>query len=734
MMAEDYDTNRQGQQAREVLIDLMMQLRRHFRLPDLDQSNFGLPEDFDEGELESTLFDSELPGTGLSFEKIRKRADRNLLPLVFHHEGKLCIATDLDGDEYIVSRAGAGSSDSERVGFKQVPVDVYLVTPQHPVDARTESLLPSSEKHWLRQSLFSAKHWYRDLLIASLAVNILAVLVPLFTMNVYDRVVPNQAMDTLWILASGVCIALIFEWLLKGARSYITDMAGRQIDISVSNTLYSKLLGMKLSQRPKSTGAFARQVQEVDTIREFLTSATLVALVDLPFAILFLLVIASLGGNMVIIPVLALLVLLLVSLRARHRIGTAIEESGQLSTQRQAQLVESIQMLPEIKQHNLGSSLLRKWHTTVSQLSEKSIQVREASARLTHFMGLVQHLVTVGLLIAGVYKISQGLLSMGGLIAIVMLSGRASQALGQIAMLLLRYSQTRSSIASLDTVMSLEQENDAHRYSEMSFHGAIEARQASFSYPDQTRPALDGINLRLAPGERVALLGASGSGKSTLLSLLAAQLETSQGLVFYDNVEQQQWPLNDLRADLGWLSQVPALSWGTVLENIVCHRQVDDEEYLRELLQALKLDQVLVNLSNGLQSPVGEGGRELSGGQRQLVALARTLYTRPRWLFLDEPTSALDEGYQSTVVEFLMNLPAQQGFMVATHKPALLAACDRVVVLDQGKVVIDQQTDEFVRQNQAGKNKRVRVTPVASSSNRAVIRPVPDPTPRDGEE
>ncbi|MCG8535021.1 MAG: ATP-binding cassette domain-containing protein [Pseudomonadales bacterium] len=695
-------------------LSILHYCQHHFRLPKQTQAQ-PPSSPLNQHQL-TTLFEQH----GLRLQAVKTQQlnnDTHLLPCIILWENKPALITDITsaGYEVLIPQQNPTVHQPIILSKEQLPPTGFFVCATQPQDARSDQMLNSKSRHWLIDALLKAKPWYRDVLLASFIINIIALLIPLFTMNVYDRVVPNNATETLWMLATGVSMAIVFDWLLRSARSRLTDLAGRQIDVSLSQQLFSKLIGMKLSQRPQSNAAFVKQLQEVDSIREFLTSATLVTLIDVPFAVLFLGLIAWLAGPLVGIPIAAMALLVVFAWRSHFYLKNAIEESGRLSAQRQVQLYESLQMLPDIKQHNREGEYQQKWQQLVTNLSDQTIHLKQKSNQLSHLMSFTQYVVTVALLIGGVYRIHEGLLSMGGMIAIVMLSSRASQALNQIALLLLRFSQTRSAIGGLNHIMELEQENQKQPFNTLDFNGDIQLNNVSLRYGERSACALNALNLHLKAGQRVALLGPSGSGKSSLLSLLASQLEPTTGTLLFDRIERGQWPLSHLRAHIGWLGQQPLLHWGSILENITGNKPIADEHHLRELLQRLEMNRVLEDFESGLQSQVGEGGLALSGGQRQLIALIRTLLPQPQWLMLDEPTNALDEKSQANVISTLQQLPKHQGFVIATHRTELLPLCDRILVLEKGQIILDQPRAQFMQQH------RVNVAP--TKQRKVVIRP-----------
>ncbi|MCG9698426.1 type I secretion system permease/ATPase [Shewanella sp. Isolate11] len=576
-------------------------------------------------------------------------------------------------------------------------------------DARSEEHHFSVKRHWLLAAFDEVKPFYGSFLLGSLAINILALVTPLFTMNVYDRVVPNQAIDTLWVLATGASLAIIFDWLLKQARTRLADVAGKQVDIRMSNILFAKVLGMRLENRPASAGAFAKQLQEFDSIRDFITSATLVTAVDLPFTLLFLALISWLGGYMVLVPIVCMLLLFIISFVMQKKLMATIEHTSQLSTQRQAHLIETLNLLVETKQNNGEAKAQRIWDDTVSSLADWQNESRIASNTLSHSVMNSQQLVTIGLIITGVYQIHAGNLSMGGLIAIVMLSGRAANAINQISMLLLKFKQTQSAITAVNSILELPQEQQkAHQSSNsVGFNGAVSLRNASFNYPDHSLPAFTEVNLNIEPGEKIGLLGPAGAGKSSLLAIMAGQYQLSSGQLFYNRLEARQWSIGDIRANVGWMSQQPALIYGTVLDNLLFGLTRVDETLLANIIVSSGIDKLMDRLGSGLDSQVGEFGRQLSGGQRQAIALGRVLLRQPKLMLLDEPTSAMDERSENQIIACLSQI-TDTSMVIASHNPKLLALCDRILVIDKGRIIHEQIPDEM-RQRGKSRIKAVNV-------------------------
>jgi len=664
----------------------------------------GLP--LENGVLTVPLLPRAMANAGLTCQQVTlTKISEEQLPLLVESADGPVIICAIKGEQIeIIDFTDQGQSTTKLVDSKPFIKQIknsWLVSVESVLDSRAEEFQKSTETHWFKQALQQVSPWYRDLIIASLLVNLLALVIPLFTMNVYDRVVPNAAFDSLWVLATGALIAIVFDWILKQARAHITHRAGRQVDLSLSSILFAKTLGMKLTQRPQSIGAFSKQIQEFDSVREFLTSATMVALVDLPFTLIFIALMAWLGGFMVYIPLAVMLLVVVVSLLVQSRVKQALEETGKLSTQRQAILIENLTALVETKQINAEGLAQRRWEQTVATLADWNIRAKNISNIVTHLVMSSQQLVTVGLIVTGVYQIAAGNLSMGGLIAMVMLSGRSASAINQVSGLLLRYQQARSSIQGLEAVMQLEQEScDSQIVENNSFNGKIELQHVHFSYPEQEMEILSDINLNIKPGERVAIIGAAGAGKSTLLALIADQYQATSGYMSYDDIDSKLWPASIVRENCGWISQQPQLFFGTVLENICFGLSEIDQGKLSQVLKDSGVASIASRLSSGLETQVGESGRYLSGGQRQAVALARAMLRDVKLLLLDEPTSAMDQKTEQFVIGALTQLNRDTGFILVSHKPAVINLCDRVIVMDKGRIIKDGSRESVLQTSQ----------------------------------
>lgn len=582
--------------------------------------------------------------------------------------------------------------------------------PEHRYDERTLGLARKHDGHWFWRVI--AKSWriYRDVLIASVLINIFALANPLFVMNVYDRVVPNAALETLWVLAIGVLLVYGFDLVLKLLRNYFIEVAGKKADVQLSAFIFERVLGARYEEHPQSVGVFASQLREFESIRSFITSSTVTALVDLPFTVLFLIAIAYLGGALVWVPLAVIPLILIYSLFMQRKLGFAVEETYRSSAQKNATLVEALTALETVKLIGAEGRLQRSWEKSVGHLAQWGQRVRLLTASTSAGAGAIQQMAGVVVVIVGVYEIAARDLTMGGLIASVMLSARAMAPMAQVAGLMLNYHQTKTALDSLDAIVNKAQErNDEKPFVQRAqLQGGIAFDKVTFAYPGEKHAAVQGISFKINPGEHVAIIGRIGSGKSTLQKLMTGLYRPSEGAVLIDGVDQSQIDPAELRAHIGSVPQDVTLFFGSIRDNIMYGNPLASDQ---DVLQAADISGVaeFANThANGLDRQVGERGSALSGGQRQSIAIARAVLNQPPIYILDEPSTAMDNSTEERLKRHLMQTCIGKTLVVVTHKTSLLTLVDRIIVLDQGRLVADGPKDSVL---EALKKGQLRVSP-----------------------
>lgn len=597
-----------------------------------------------------------------------------------------------------------------------------LMKPKAKVDARAGDETPRAAGHWLLSTLWRYRRYYRSAAIGAVLINVLALASIFFTMNVYDRVVPNQAFITLWSLAIGVVVAMVFEAIARYVRAHLLDLAGKKADLVLGTMLFRQALSIQMEHKPSSSGSFANQLREFESVRDFATSATLATISDLPFVLLFVGVIFAVGGPLGWVPLLLIPLILIISVAIQWPLARTMKENLRESSLKQGILIESVEGLETLKATGGEAYMQRRWETFSALAASTSMKSRELSSIASGSVAFLQQIQTVVLIVIGVYLIDAGELTMGALIATVMLAGRATAPLSQVVGLALRFQQAKAAMSSLNGLMAMPVDRDTSReyLAKPTISGQLSLKNVGFAYPAppmQPNPAvLQGINLSIKPGERVAILGRIGSGKSTLLRVMARLYLPVNGQMFTDGLDVNQIDPADWRKAVGYVGQDARLFYGTLRENVMIGMpEATPEEFLR-VLRLTGLDQIAARHPKGINLPIGEMGEGLSGGQRQLVSLARSLLARPSLLLLDEPTSAMDSQTEVQFLEHLKRATENQTLVVVTHRPSLLALVDRIIIVDDGKVSADGPKDKILAALSGNTSKEAEKPSAAAST------------------
>lgn len=674
----------------------------------------GLPVP-DEG-LSPELFMRAAERANISSNLTRKsltQIDRLLLPAVLLlKDRRACILSDIQGDiaTIIQPETGTGSKDIALEELAQAYTGIaILMAPTYKLSKRAEEGVVRRPKNWFWGTMVTAWPIYSEVLIASLLINIFTLASPLFVMNVYDRVVPNNATETLWVLASGVFVVFLFDVILRNLRSYFLDVAGKKVDVKLSAQIFERVMGIRMDSRPGSVGAFSNTVQAFEFFRDFITSTTVTVLVDLPFVFLFIAIIFIIGGSIALIPLFMVPLVIVVGIILQLPLRKLTEESYKQASEKQATLIESLGGIEAIKSVGAEGVMQRRWEAVVDMVSNTGLKLRRYSNLAVSFATFSQQITYVAVVIYGVYLIGEGDLSIGGLIACTILAGRSLAAMSQVAAILTRYHYSVTSLESLNKVMQMpverEQSKDKLRRSRLK--GSIQFKDVSFAYPDQQVPTLNNLSVNIKAGEHVGILGKVGSGKTTIAKLILGLYQPTDGTILIDNVEARQIDIADLRHNIGYVPQDIVLFYGTIKENIVFGKPAVEDSLIQRAATIAGVERFIANQPQGYDLPVGERGGLLSGGQRQAVAIARSILYDPPILIFDEPSNSMDDGTESYIRNNLKDYIKSRTFILVTHKVSMLSLVERLIILDSGRVIADGPKEIVL---QALKEGKVKVT------------------------
>jgi ATP-binding cassette subfamily C protein LapB len=699
----------------DPLLDCLVELTRLHGEPWTAQAlAAGLP--LVDNQLTPSLLGRAAARAGLSTRVLRQNLGdipTRLYPtIILLHNQRACVLLEKLADgSYRVRMPETGEAIetfTEEELAAQYSGIAIIVRPRFRFDLRTPELGQIRERHWFWGAMYDNWRIYRDALIAALLINIFALAIPLFSMNVYDRVVPNHAIETLWVLALGAGLILGFDFVLRTARGYILDVASKRIDVSLSALIMERVLGVKMSAKPASVGSFTANLRAFESVRDFIASASITTLVDLPFVLIFFLVLIWISPWLVLPPLVGAILIIGFSWLAQAKMNQMVELTQRAAAQRNATLVESMVGLETIKIMGAEGEMQRRYERATRFLAQIGGRLKLLSTTTVNFAQAISQLVSIVIVIVGVYLLVDGKITMGGIIAASMLAGRAMAPLGQVAGLLMQYQNAKTSLSAVESHMQLPIERPAnssflHRD---SFRGEIEFRNVTFRYPDRDDIALKNVSFKMQAGEKVGVIGRVGSGKTTIEKLILGLYQPEEGAVLIDGIDTRQIDPAELRRAIGFVPQDPLLFFGTLKQNIALGNAAADDAQVLAAAELAGIAEFANANPRGFDMQIGERGDSLSGGQRQAVSIARAILNDPPMLILDEPSSAMDHQSEERLKQRLRSYLAGKSMLLVTHRTSLLELVDRLIVIDQGQIMADgpkAQVVEALQQGRIGK-------------------------------
>jgi len=688
----------------DPLVECVAELSRRYSTGLARASLDQLPRDA-AGRLPAHQAGAALETAGVNFEPVRlrtlPRGASRYPALVNLRNGDFMLILEVRESEVLAWRPFRASEEWEP--FRTVASEfggLFLAVYGDP-DKLREAEAPWHAKgrgHWFWSELRKERQALSPVLLASLVINVLAIALPLFTMNVYDRVIPNRAGATLWVLAIGVILAFSLEFALRRARTAVIDDVARQMDMRLSQKIFSRLLATPLEERRGHTGALAARVSEYAIVREFYTATTIVLLMDMAFLVVFVGIIAILAGWLALVPMVIIAAMVVAGFALQRKVVTAAQDAQADYGLQQTLLVESLAGIETLKSMAGEGGMISRWHRLAEIGGHSQQRLRNIASLAVGLAQVFQQVSTIALIIGGYYLFAAGEITMGAIIAIVMLASRSLAPAAQIAFLLTRGRQAHE---TLDSIERLFEGGDERKLGSSLTPSHIKAptirlENVEFRYPGTESSALTSIGLEIRPGERIAVVGRVASGKSTLGRILCGIYQPTDGSVLIDGIDSRQYRPQQVREALRFVGQDAALFTGSVKDNLSLGRETSDDRLI-EAMRATGADAFLTRDAGGFDRAVGEGGRSLSGGQRAFLALTRAVVSPSELLFLDEPTGAMDSQTEKHFVERLsQSLTEEQTLVIATHRPALFALCRRLIVLDKGRIVADGPIQEIV--------------------------------------